>query len=236
MGLDLVELALSAEETFGIEINDDDAAQIQTPGDLADYVAARIPLTKGVSLPCLSQMRFYHLRSALIKTLGVPRGKIRPMTPLAELIQQDRYLPERWKQLNTALAVSQSAGLPRLELPPPLRAWVMAIKACVPIIFLLYAMLALWPFPRILAALFVLCLATLFLTDSLTRQKRTRIPQEFGTVAALLPRIEISRPPALAWTRATILEEVIRITSVQSGVPEKEIGEHSRFVQDLGME
>jgi len=40
--LRLVELAMDAEETFGIEIPDDDAARILTVGDAVRYVQARV--------------------------------------------------------------------------------------------------------------------------------------------------------------------------------------------------
>lgn len=40
--LDIVQILLSAEETFDIEIPDEDAEQFQTLGDFVDYVEHRI--------------------------------------------------------------------------------------------------------------------------------------------------------------------------------------------------
>lgn len=39
--LDIVELIMLFEDQFGIEINDEDAEQLQTLSDLVDYVQAR---------------------------------------------------------------------------------------------------------------------------------------------------------------------------------------------------
>jgi acyl carrier protein len=235
MGLDLVELVLYTEETFGIQIDDAEASQIHTPGELADYVAARILRGEGGAAPCLSQTRFYRLRSVLMEILDAPREKIRPKTPLAELMQADHRLPERWKRLSAALTISRFPfPLSRPELPPALQAGVMAVNGGAPLLFLCCALAARWSFPQTLVPLFLLWIGTLFLTDRLTRQKRTRLPRKFATVAALLPHVHI--PPASpAWTRAAILGELIRMTSAQSGVPVDEIREDTRFVEDLGM-
>lgn len=44
MGLDLVEMALGLEETFGISIPDNDASTIETPAALMDYLEKRLTL------------------------------------------------------------------------------------------------------------------------------------------------------------------------------------------------
>jgi hypothetical protein len=44
MGLDGVEIVMRTEETFGIEIPSEIAAQLLTPAALVDYVAANVPL------------------------------------------------------------------------------------------------------------------------------------------------------------------------------------------------
>lgn len=43
MGLDSVQLVMDLEEAFGIEIPDEDAARLETPRMVLDYVAARLP-------------------------------------------------------------------------------------------------------------------------------------------------------------------------------------------------
>ncbi len=41
--LDLVELVMELEDSYGIKIPDDEAARIQTVGQVVDFVAARAP-------------------------------------------------------------------------------------------------------------------------------------------------------------------------------------------------
>jgi acyl carrier protein len=42
MGLDIVELVMTVETEFGVEIPNADAAELRTVGQLFDYVAARV--------------------------------------------------------------------------------------------------------------------------------------------------------------------------------------------------
>jgi acyl carrier protein len=41
--LDLYELVMELEDTYGIKVAEEDAAQIETVGDAVDFVAARLP-------------------------------------------------------------------------------------------------------------------------------------------------------------------------------------------------
>lgn len=64
MGLDTVELVMAFEEEFGIHIEDADAAEMTTPGHVADYVINRVRLNKDA--PCHSQVGFYKIRNILL--------------------------------------------------------------------------------------------------------------------------------------------------------------------------
>jgi hypothetical protein len=227
MGLDLVELVLDTEETFGIRINDDDAASIHTPGELAEYVAAQVSAAWAGA--CHSRICFYRLRSALMAIWDAPRKKIRPATPLAELMPQDESLPERWARLDAALGARM---FPKPAYPPGLKKWIIAIE-CAPSFLL--PVCAAWrhwsPLPSFLATMLVFFLVAFF-TERRFRHKRIFIPKGFQTVADILPYVPSS---AATWTRADILEVILMLTSKHSGVPRSEIRADSRFVQDLGM-
>jgi len=49
MGLDGVELVLAWEEEFGIEISDADAAKMETPAHVIDFVCTRVGEAKNLS-------------------------------------------------------------------------------------------------------------------------------------------------------------------------------------------
>ena len=53
MGLDGVEIVMRTEETFGIEIPDHVAQELQTPAALVDYVAQHVPCVSTEA--CLEQ-------------------------------------------------------------------------------------------------------------------------------------------------------------------------------------
>jgi acyl carrier protein len=56
MGLDSVEFVLATEEAFQIAIPDADAEKLLTPGDVVDYVCARIGSAPDSG--CLEQRAF----------------------------------------------------------------------------------------------------------------------------------------------------------------------------------
>jgi len=70
MGLDAVELVLSVEEEFGINIDDADSENLITPRILSDYVIARLGSVGGTKGRCLSQAAFYRIRSVLVRQHG----------------------------------------------------------------------------------------------------------------------------------------------------------------------
>ena len=92
MGLDSVELVMAFEEAFGIEIPDEDAARLETPRHVMDYVAARLPVTP--SGACRTQRTFYALRRGL-RAAGVTDVELRPGTPLGAFADRDAW-PVLW--------------------------------------------------------------------------------------------------------------------------------------------
>jgi hypothetical protein len=233
---DLDELILTTEDYFGIEIPLADACAIQTPGALADYVMACVKTNKDA--PCLSQARFYRLRALLMEIPGMSRRKIHPATPLAGLMREDA-LRDFWARLKLPVP-NTSAYLPRLELPPAVETSVAAINFWVPLALslpiMLYPVLKSWDFSFLflwLCAWLTLCILTFNLTDWLTEHKRVLIPQGLERVAALLPFVEV---PNAAWTRETVLERILLVTSFLCSIPADKINEHAHFVEELGME
>ena len=70
MGLDTVELILAVESEFGIDIPDEDAARLTTPGALSDYIGQRLR-SCGVS-PVPNEDEIWHkVKSLVVKHLGV---------------------------------------------------------------------------------------------------------------------------------------------------------------------
>ena len=103
MGLDLVEFVMTVEESFQIAIPDEDAQRMFTPGDVVNYVLARVGETP--SQACLEQRAFYKLRRATVQAFAQPRSAIKPGT------RWDDVLPPRQRRRNWHL-LHQATGTP----------------------------------------------------------------------------------------------------------------------------
>jgi acyl carrier protein len=108
MGLDTVEIVLRVEETFGVDLPDDELESVATVGDLYKLLLSKLD----GSYACLSSRAFYRVRSSMVEVLGVSRRSIRPATELQPLIGR-RKTAERLRRIEGL------AGLrfPRLEHP-----------------------------------------------------------------------------------------------------------------------
>jgi len=75
MGLDTVEFVLWAEQHFGLEIPDEDAAEIMTVGEFCAYLACRLAQREGLRAPS-RQTVFEQVAGHLVRRHGVPRERI----------------------------------------------------------------------------------------------------------------------------------------------------------------
>lgn len=72
MGLDIVELIMRVEETFEIEIPDEEASELNTVGKLYQAILCRLGFED--LQRCPSSAVFYQARHALMQMSGVPRN------------------------------------------------------------------------------------------------------------------------------------------------------------------
>lgn len=122
MGLDVVEIFLAVEETFGVPIDDDEAANATTVGDLHALILIKLPPGNA----CLTGIAFRRLRRALIDVCGAQRAQIRPSASLASWMPwyQRRRL---WRQLQAAMDLQ----LPKLEYSAWAMLLMLALAFCV---------------------------------------------------------------------------------------------------------
>jgi acyl carrier protein len=94
MGLDTVEIVLRVEETFAVDLPDDELGSVATVGDLYRLLLSRLD----GSYACLSSRAFYRVRKSMVEVLGVSRRSIRPSTELESVLAR----PSRralWKRI-----------------------------------------------------------------------------------------------------------------------------------------
>jgi hypothetical protein len=98
MGLDLIEFTLGLEATCGIAISDADAQRLKTPGDVVEYLEARLPTT--ATPTCLSRRAFYTLRAATAQVTGHARGALTPSTTWSSVLPAE-HRKRTWMLIGT---------------------------------------------------------------------------------------------------------------------------------------
>jgi hypothetical protein len=76
MGMDSVELVISFEEAFGIQITDEEATNCLTPRIVVDMIFSKLKTAD--EHVCRSQRAFYLIRRVLVQTFGLERKSITP--------------------------------------------------------------------------------------------------------------------------------------------------------------
>ncbi len=101
MGLDSVELLMSVEDKFGIQIEDSEAEKIYTVQNFVDSVYSKIITNPNEK--CLTQIVFYRIRKAF-QNLKLNDKEIKPETKITELLSQTE-LKEKWPLLKTEIGL-----------------------------------------------------------------------------------------------------------------------------------
>ena len=112
MGLDSIEILMKVEETFEINIPDNDAEKIITVGDFHNLVWQY--LDGRYSSKCKSQALFYKLRQSLFDTLQIPKSEFLLNASLNNIFQKEKRI-----EIYLNFSASTSLELPKLRLPKP---------------------------------------------------------------------------------------------------------------------
>src|SRR5580658_5428920 len=100
MGLDGIELVLAIEEAFRIHIDDEEAGNVSTVGELHRLVASK--LSRQPAGLCLTSAAFYRMRRGIVAALGIERHQVKPSTLLdAILPRNDRH--DAWRRIQAAM-------------------------------------------------------------------------------------------------------------------------------------
>ena len=221
MGLDGVELIMAIEEEFKFAITDDEAFRLDTVGKLVDLVLSRLRQSRAD--PCPSQQSFYVVRRTFMTVLDLPRGMIRPETPLADLLP----LAGRRKKWSALLEAMVNTGhrWPRLVRPRWLNRLVLLVAPG-----LVFGLSLIW-LPAGWA--FMAALVALVMADRLTAPWQREFPVSCTQVRDLVPFVKPL--DARVWTREEVFHKVRAITVEQLGVKEELVTMDARFIEDLGV-
>ncbi len=233
MGLDLVELTMEVEETFGIAIPDADAAGIVTVGELHRYVVEKLRAGEATLTMsgCRSRAAFYRLRRALVEGLGVERRGIRPATVMGSLVAP-RGRRDSWVRLEQALGVR----LPRLVRPKALVITLTVFIMTAAVVVGLFGASVGAPGLDVLASVFALGITLAVLAAWFTIPFATAIPPACATVRDAVGAVILHAPPSAreGLDPDTVWLMLRSLIVEQLGVHPDEVVEGASFVGDLG--
>lgn len=228
MGLDAVELVMATEEAFDIQITDAEAESLVTPGQLIDFVMARVG--RDGPAVCLSQRAFHRLRKALLRQLPVKRREVRPDTPV------DRVLPRR-QRARVLRKLMDDLGIhdvPELGRSPAVQTGIAAFAAGTGIA------VAIMGDPLAPVGAWIAGFLAALVAGVATHGLRLEFRPAQATVGGLARWVLARRPdlvgaPPGPWTRSQVAAKVRELTVDRLGCG-KTYREDARFVDDLGME
>ena len=221
MGLELVELVLAVEESFGIDIPDEDAQRLGTPNQLVEYLVSRLDVAGG-SL-CLSQRAFYRVRRGLEAEGLAARRELGARSPLEPLFpRQDRK--RKWPAFGRRLGLS----LPDLRRP-------VLLGAAGAVVVLGATALAFSEGGRLGAIVALPASAWFFLAA--TRWAKVRLP--FERVDQLVEHLTTRHAQALlepgeSWNEEQIRATTFALTREQLGL--RDFDPDGDFVRDLKLD
>jgi acyl carrier protein len=228
MGLDSVELVMAFEESFGVEISDEDAEKIATVRDAIDCIYAKVRHTPAQAGVCLSQRAFYRLRRAARASFGVERSEVRPPTPLEAIVPLDDRR-NAWTRLKEAVGATD---WPELHRSKETDSTITAASAAVAIAAAIMA-----PSYKVLACA-VAAAMSYFLLLRATQHLRLHFAgaATMGDLAAYMAtRSAAALKGNEGWTRdqvrALVRDIVMKHVNVDSS-----FSDDASFVDDLGLD
>lgn len=238
MGLDGVELVMQFEETFGIHITDEEAANCRTPRMVIDVICSKLETTD--AHVCRSQRAFYIIRRVLVQTLGLERKAVTPDRRFRDFVPKPRE-KEIWEQIKAALGPRNWPGLARpVWLSSTLRALGLAVFGTTVVGIIQRpgsAGARDWIQLGFICAFSAVVLTVFFgvIVALLTRSYCIYVPTDIKSIRDMIP-YTITSDHMPAWTREDVAVVVKRIVRDQLGLDESSYTEDSRFVEDFNID
>ena len=236
MGLDLVELVIEVEETFGITIPNEEAANIVTVGQLYECILSKQSFQE--TKRCLSAAAFFRFRRALMDQFNIDRKQVRPSTLVGDVVPVAKRRSE-WQLLASRLD---------WRLPPLVRPAWMSLAFFGLLLCSALAFVATWGWTRgfsagamplivigILCSAILLTVVAILVTTPFARLFSRDCQTVRGMVQASLTlnygKIVIQ---GAGWNRQEVWECLRAIIVEQLGVSPQDVTHTAEFVNDFG--
>lgn len=230
LGLDIVELFIAVEDAFQIHIEDHEAQEVATAGDLSLLVISKLKAPD--SSRCLTSVAFYRTRRALMTVLGVARREVAPSTRLDALLPADNRAA-RWRRVEEAAGLK----LPKLQLAGSIQLTLLTVGVATTL------------YPAIRSGAGIVWMALLAVTGlvlgaglmRLAAPLAVNFPFPDPTVGALAKAVLALNYGNLAteiggWSEAEVWDVVCQLIVRQTGVERERITPEARLVDDLGID
>lgn len=230
MGLDGVELIVSIEQAFGVQIPDAVAAGLITPGHVIDYID-RLQSTDGNAPSCLSQRAFHCLRSAFVSEGLCTRQEFQPGADLNTMLYKARR-----RQIWATFKQRYDLTLPGLQRPRALL-WAITIIVLGASGWLAFHLGDTWNERLGLFSTFVIPLGLLSMW--LTMPFAVCFSSKPATPAGVVEYLTIHHPKRFMRDHEPLTREQIAATVKALTLQycrEADYRENARFIQDLGFD
>lgn len=221
MGLDLVELALRAEDEFDVSISDANLEQATTPRKLANVIYQQYETIGNEKRT--TQNSFYQIQKIFVEKFGFQKEHLHPNTKLETLFQADTI--KKWKALNKYLPnqIYDPLRFPKKFL---IGIWVIAFVLS---LFLGY-IYKLDFYMIIFSILGIFSISYMLLKPFFANL----LPSKIETLADLIRYVGGSKKLNKYKSEKEILDKVIEISIDELGLSPKEIHPDSHYIDDLG--
>jgi hypothetical protein len=222
MGLELLELTLEAEKVFNVRLKDEEVTECVTPRHFIDLVWSKLAVAKPPTCP--SQHAFHQIRQAIVKVLNLPRRRVRPSTPIQDVLPS-KSNKRKWRELRQALGPVSRPPNHQPLLPSCAKAVAFAIFGGVLCRYLDIV-------PRDWAATYWATVAgavvLAIVLVAWTHRWRNEIRSSRGTLRDLIPH----PLPATYVSRDQVAERFKAICMEELGLGEEHYKEDANFVRD----
>jgi len=219
------------EETFEIEIGDEEASELITVGQLYTCILGKLGLSP--SDRCLSSVAFYRVRRALISLSGVPRQSIRPSTETEVLLPQANR-QQHWDYLSRMTG----SKLPGLERPQWMQnlIWSMSLLLAASS-FLVYILSSFY----LAAFWFVGSILFAWLAYRLSTPFAVQLPADCATVegvtrAILRLNYGVYVQREKTWNEKDVWETLHNVIVDELSVKPEAVTKEAQFVRDLRLD
>lgn len=242
MGLEMTELIMVCEETFGVDFREHERAiyDVRTVGDLHRCIVAI--LQPNVRERCPNVPVFFSLRRALADNVPIAKSDIGLDTRLLDHLSARDWF-HRWPALQASLEYVVPSPYPILRYPPPVLLvgiGLFGVLVLEPLVLRVLLDVGTWERWYLLVVLAPLLLP---LAAVIVAVSRAHAPIEYHmpaeTVRELVGRVVSYNhkgvaPEGISWNDASVWHELRSMISERFDVDANRITPDTDFVKDLG--